>query len=114
MMSQPDIDRRSSPRVAVDYTVFYDYSVGNRPKTKLLDVSIEGAGLEALNPADVGTVTSFVFVTHGFQAIPCQAEVCSIRPLNDGKYRLGVRFLRLSDEGKQLVTQVIQSAAGGD
>ena len=114
MRMQPDIERRSSPRVAVDYTVFYDYSVANRPKTKLLDVSIEGAGLEALKPADIGTVTSFVFVTHGFQAIPCQAQVCSIRPLGDGKYRLGVRFLRLPEEGKQIVIRDIESAATQD
>lgn len=112
MMTSSNNERRSSPRVAVDYTVFYDYSVANRPKTKLLDVSIEGAGLEALTPAPIGTVTSFVFVTHRFQAIPCQAQVCSVRPLADGKFRLGVRFLRLSEQGKQLVTQVIQSAGG--
>lgn len=103
-------ERRASPRVAVDLPVFYAYSLANRPKTNVLDLSVEGAGLEALEPLAIGSVTSFVFVTSAFQAIACQAKVMSLQPLPDAKYRVGVRFLNISEEGRQVVAQAVQSA----
>lgn len=103
------IERRTHPRVTVDYSVFYYYTLPNHPETKMLNLSMEGAAIEALDPFPVGARTSFVFVLGKAQVVHCQARVVSVAPLPNSKYRIGVRFTELSDEGRQLVARATQS-----
>lgn len=105
---QPNTDRRSSPRVPVDYSVIYHYTPPYAPPTKMLDLSLEGASLEALDPLPVGAKTSFVFVLDMRRVVDCQAQVISVMPLSNSRYRIGVRFTHLTAHGRELVQQVAQ------
>jgi hypothetical protein len=109
-MMQSNSERRSSPRVAVNYSVIYHYTPPYAPPTKMLNLSVEGAAVEALDPLPVGAKTSFVFVVDTRRVVDCQAQVISVQPLPDSRYRVGVRFTHLSEQGRELVSQIAQSS----
>lgn len=107
----PAPERRSGPRFTVDYIVFFHYLLPNRPTTRMIDLSMEGAAVEALDALPVGSQTSFVFAMNEQDVIECFARVISVVPLTDCKYRVGVSFVGLTANGRQLVTLATQSAA---
>lgn len=76
----------------------------------MLDLSPEGALLEALDPLPIGAKTSFVFVLDMHRVVDCQAQVISVLPLSESRYRLGVRFTHLTEQGRELIEQVAESS----
>lgn len=99
-------ERRSAPRIAVDFPVFYHYLPPNPPPTKLFNLSIGGAAVEALDPLPLGSKTSFVIVTHNRDVIECSGQVTYVSPLTESRYRIGVRFNGLSETAHELLAQV--------
>ena len=98
-------ERRSAPRVEVDYAVFFYYLPPNTPSTKMLNLSVGGAALEALDPLPLGSRTSFVVVTNTREVIECSGHVTHVRPLSDSKYQIGIRFIDLTETARELLWQ---------
>lgn len=107
-MQLPD-ERRSAPRIVVNYPVIFFYAPPNRPATKMLDLSAQGAAVETDDPLPIGASTSFLFLMNEHDVIECNARVISVQPLAPSKYRVGVRFLRLADKARELVLSLTQA-----
>ncbi len=101
----PTTERRSAPRIPVEYPVFFHYLPPNPPETRMLDLSIGGAAIEAPDPFPIGSKTSFVFVTTLQQVIECTARVIWVSPLSESKYRVGVCFTSMNDDARQQIAK---------
>lgn len=105
------LERRSAPRVAVEYPVFYYYLPPNAARSRMIDLSVGGAAVEAPDPFPIGSTTSFVCVMGGGDVVEFTARVISVRPMTDEKFRIGVAFTHLSDTARQRVAEATHAYA---
>lgn len=108
-------ERRRSPRVLVDLEVDYD-SEDNFLFAYITDISTTGIFIKTVTPEPRGTELNLRFRPEGEEPFALEAEVIWINDLRpDDRDNLspgmGVRFLRLDDEMKQRLYDLVRRIA---
>lgn len=109
-------ERRNSPRVLVDLEVDYQ-SEDNFLFAYITDISTTGIFIKTITPEPRGTELNLRFVPEGEEApIELEGEVIWINELrpedrDNLSPGMGVRFLRLDDEMKQRLYDLVRRIA---
>jgi ActR/RegA family two-component response regulator len=106
--AETNIERRVSPRVPVRYPVIYSHLPPNPPPTRMIDLSEEGAAIEALDLPPVGAAISFMIIAGQDQVVDARATVVHVQPGPNFPYRIGVRFSGLSPSDRTILGLSIQ------
>jgi hypothetical protein len=97
-------ERRKAWRAELALDVWYE---GNsvRGETRISDLSVRGAFIEALTPMPVGTIFHLIFALPDGSVIETQATVAHSQPGSG----MGVRFDSLSPEQTNTIRQFIRA-----
>jgi hypothetical protein len=97
-------ERRRAWRAELALDVWYE-SAGVRGETRISDLSVRGAFIEALTPMPVGTIFHLIFALPDGSVIETQATVAHSRPGSG----MGVRFDSLTLEQINTIRQFIHA-----
>jgi hypothetical protein len=110
---EPTFERRTATRKPVRFQVKYIYLPpdANPPKTRTINMSTQGASIEALDPLQCGASIAFFVVTSEDQVIDVRAQVVYLLQAERPPYRAGIRFTHLSPTDRIALHDAIESAA---
>jgi c-di-GMP-binding flagellar brake protein YcgR len=92
------IERRASRRKSVHFSVRYFYlpPTTEPPDTQTINLSVDGACIETLDPLKEGASIAFYIITPNRGVIDVRARVVHVLPDGHPPYRVGVEFTHLS------------------
>ncbi|HZQ07844.1 MAG TPA: PilZ domain-containing protein [Anaerolineae bacterium] len=105
-------ERRVSPRFAAQYPVFYYYLPYSAPRTRTINLSKGGAGIEALDRLPLGASVAFLIVMDEDKILNATGTVIHVEPREDARYSIGVQFSALPFQGHDTLTRSLRSLSG--
>ncbi len=107
------LERRASPRKPIGFPIKYFYFPpdADPPRTCTIDLSPQGACIEALDPFPQGASVAFYIVTPENQVVDVRAQVVYTQPVKSPPSRVGVRFTYLSPADRTALQNAIERAA---
>lgn len=109
------MERRQHPRVDSLHLVSLGDLDADTPigVARTLMISRGGALLEMAKPYPIHTVFQLDLAL-GSEVLSIQAEVRHIQALDDGTYRLGIRFIRLEPQDQEVLEQHLEAKLSED
>ena len=106
------VERRQFQRVNADVAIEYWIIPDARIKEKVvfaqaIDISVTGLAFESESPLAPWTFLETIIHTPG-QTFDLIARVVRSEPLEDGPYRVAVRFVNLNEDVKQILDQLLK------
>jgi len=105
------IERRACERKPLKFAVKYFYfpPEANPPITRTIDLTLDGALIEALDPFQQGASVAFFIVTPEHQVVDVRAKVIHGRVAESAPFYAGVRFTHISAGDRAVLQQAIGS-----
>jgi hypothetical protein len=105
-------ERRTMQRVSVQCPIKYFYlpPSANPPETHVVDLNFQGARIEVPDPLIPGSVIAFQIITSERQVVDANGRVIHVRAEPNAFFRVGVQFLRLSEDAHTLIARELESA----
>lgn len=105
------IERRALERKPLNFAVKYFYlpPEANPPSTRTINLTLDGALIEALDLLQQGASVAFFIVTPEHQVVDVRAKVMHARAAESAPFCAGVRFTYISAGDRAILEQAIGS-----
>ncbi|MFH1414415.1 MAG: PilZ domain-containing protein [Candidatus Omnitrophota bacterium] len=124
-MKDKDMEKRKFRRTKANFTIIYDVykplsasmSIGGRQVDALmLDLGKAGMAISSNYAMPVSTVLNMKFTLINRRSeqenrvisMQLLGEVCSCTLQENGEYRLGIRFVRITEENKKAIEEFVE------
>ncbi len=110
---EKELEQRQSSRKAVRFSVKYFYlpPTATPPETRTINLSVDGACVETLDPLQAGASVAFFIVTPDHQAVDVRAQVVYTQSAERPPHRAGVRFTHVSPSDRVVLEHAIETAS---